>query len=98
MIRGTDGIILWKMLGAKDCTGIRIVPHGKDEIFLPWNGFGDTGKLWKNLIECVNTREQPFSSIGLAVRVQAPLSMGVMSHLNDKAALFDFEKQTIVLS
>ena len=98
MIRGTNGIIIWKMLGSRDNKGIRIVPHGKDEIFLPWNGFGDTAKLWRNLTECVKTREQPFSSIDLAVRVQAPLSMGVISHLNDKAAMFDFEKQAIVLS
>ena len=98
MIRGTDGIIIWKMLGSRDCKGIRIVPIGKDEIFLPWNGFGNTGKLWRNLLDCVKTRQKPFSSIDLAVRVQAPLSMGVISHLNDKVALFDFEKQGILLS
>ena len=98
MIRGTDGIIIWKMLGAKDCTGIRIVPHEGEEVFLPWNGFGDTAKLWNNLLDCVKTRQQPFSSIELAVRVQAPLSMGVVSHLENKVALFDFEKQAINLS
>ncbi|MBN1853678.1 MAG: Gfo/Idh/MocA family oxidoreductase [Pirellulales bacterium] len=98
MIRGTDGIILWKMLGAKDCNGIRIVPIDKEEIFLPWKGFGDTAQLWNNLLECVKTRKQPFSSIELAVRVQAPLSMGVMSHLSDQVALFDFQNQTITLS
>jgi predicted dehydrogenase len=98
MIRGTSGIIIWKMLGAKDCKGIRIVPHGKQETFLPWNGFGNTAKLWANLLDCVKTREQPFSSIQLAVRVQAPLSMGVLSHLESKAALFDFENETIALS
>ena len=100
MIRGTDGIILWKMLGASDSTGIRIVPagKGKKEVFLPWKGFGDTGKLWRNLLDCVRTREQPISSIELAVRVQAPLSMGVISHLESKAALFDFENESITLS
>jgi len=98
MIRGTNGIIIWKMLGSRDNKGIRIVPIGKDEIFLPWNGFGDTGKLWANLVDCVKTRQQPFSSIELAVRVQAPLSMGVISHLENKVAMFDFEKQSIVLS
>jgi len=98
MIRGTNGIVIWKMLGSRDNKGIRIVPVGKDEIFLPWNGFGDTGKLWANLMECVKTREKPFSSIDLAVRVQAPLSMGVISHLENKVAMFDFEKQAITLS
>ena len=98
MIRGTNGIIIWKMLGSRDNKGIRIVPHGGEETFLPWKGFGDTGKLWTNLMECVKTREQPFSSIELAVRVQAPLSMGVISHLENKVAMFDFEKESIVLS
>jgi predicted dehydrogenase len=98
MIRGTDGIILWKMIGSRDCDGIRIVPLDKEEIFLPWAGMGDTSKLWRNLLDCVRSRKQPYSSIDLAVRVQAPLSMGVISHLNDKAALFDFENQTIRLS
>ena len=97
-LAGTDGIIIWKMLGSRDNKGIRIVPHGKEETFLPWNGFGDTGKLWANLMDCVKTREKPFSSIDLAVRVQAPLSMGVISHLENKVAMFDFEKQAITLS
>ena len=98
MIRGTDGIIIWAMLGASDCKGIRIVPHEGKEVFLPWKGFGDTAKLWHNLLDCVKTRQQPFSSIELAVRVQAPLSMGVISHLNNKVALFDFDQQAITLS
>ncbi len=100
MIRGTDGIIIWKMLGARDCKGIRIVPvdKKKKEMFLPWNGFGNTAKLWQNLLDCVRTRAQPFSSIKLAVRVQAPLSMGVISHRNNKVAMFDFDNQSIKLS
>jgi len=100
MIRGTDGIIIWKMLGARDCKGIRIVPvdKKKKEVFLPWDGFGDTAKLWRNLLDCVRTRQQPFSSIELAVRVQAPLSMGVISHRESKVALFDFDNQSIKLS
>jgi predicted dehydrogenase len=98
MIRGTDGVILWEMLGSKGCKGIRIVPHGKEETFLPWKGFGDTSKLWRNLLDCVKTRQQPFSSIELAVRVQAPLSMGVISHLENKVAVFDPEAESIGLS
>ncbi len=34
----------------------------------------------------------------MAVRVQAPLSMGVISYLKNKVAMFDFEKESIVLS
>ncbi len=96
-IRGTNGIII---LTDK---GIRIVPidpgTGKetDEISMAWNGMGDTKKLWLNLIDCVQTRQQPFSPIATAVRVQAPLSMGILSHRENKVALFDRDQQKIVL-
>lgn len=98
-IRGTDGIIIWDELTRKS-EGIRIVPFakGKEEIRIPWNGMGDTSKLWRNLLDCVKTREKPFSDIETAVRVQAPLSMGVISHRENKVVLFDKETQTISLS
>ena len=100
IIRGTDGVIMWKPLGSKECTGIRIVPFakGKKEIFLPWKGMGDTARLWTNLIECVKTRKQPYSPIEAAVQVQAPLSMGIISHRESKVALFDAKNQAIKLS
>ncbi len=98
-IRGTDGIIIWDELTRKS-EGIRIVPFakGKEEIRIPWNGMGNTSKLWKNLLDCVKTREKPFSDIETAVRVQAPLSMGVISHRENKVVLFDKETQTMSLS
>ena len=82
--------------------GIRIVPidpatdKEKEEV-VPWNGMGDTAKLWANLLECVKTRQPPFSPIDIAVRVQAPLNMGILSHRENKVALFDAAKQTIIL-
>jgi len=97
-IRGTDGIILLTN------AGIRIVPidpkTGKetDEIVLAWNGMGDTAKLWRNFIECVGSRQQPFSPISAAVRVQAPLSAGIIGHRENKVVLFDAEKQKLTLS
>ena len=99
MIRGTNGIIIWEELTRKS-SGIRIVPFapGKEEIHIPWNGMGDTSKLWRNLLECVRTREKPFSDIETAVRVQAPLSMGVISHRENKVVLFDPETQTMSLN
>jgi len=97
MMRGTDGIIIWKSLGHRDNKGVRIVPHGKDEVFIPWKGNGDTSKLWANFVDCVKTREQPNSSIDLAVKVQAPLSMGILSHRQSKVAKFDQRKQRIVI-
>jgi predicted dehydrogenase len=100
VIRGTDGVIMWKAFGSRDSKGIRIVPFasGKEEIILPWNGLGNTAKLWENLLQCVKTREVPACGIDIAVRVQAPLSMGVIGHRENKVVLFDFDKQTLVLS
>ncbi len=100
MIRGTDGLITWGMLqGGKDY-GVRIVPFakGKEEIRMPWKGQGDTAKLWADLLQCVKTRQQPKCNIAMAVRVQAPLSMGILSHRASKVALFDFENESITLS
>lgn len=98
-IRGTDGLITWKSLGSRDSKGIRIVPFGKDkkEIFLPWAGMGDTSRLWANLIDCVKTRKQPYSSISSAIRVQAPLSMAIMGHRANKVAMFDQKTETVKL-
>jgi hypothetical protein len=82
IIRGTDGVIMWACLdGGKDY-GVRIVPFadGAKEIKIPWRGNGDTTKLWANLLECVKTRQQPNCNISMAVRVQAPLSMGILAH------------------
>jgi len=99
MIRGTDGVIIWKSFGARDSKGIRIVPFakGKQEINLPWKGLGDTNKLWANLIDCVRTRKKPACSIDMSVRVQAPLSMGILSHRENEVVKFDQQKQQIVM-
>ncbi|NQU22003.1 MAG: Gfo/Idh/MocA family oxidoreductase [Candidatus Nealsonbacteria bacterium] len=97
-IRGTNGIILLSD------AGIRIVPidpktnKETDEIHLKWNGMGDTAKLWRNLIDCVKTRRQPFSPISAAVRVQAPLSMGIIGEQQNKVVMFNFDSETIELS
>jgi len=99
-IRGTDGLITWGMLQGGRDYGVRIVPFGdgKEEINIPWAGQGDTGKLWQNLLDCVKTRETPMCPIEMAVRVQAPLSMGILAHLENKVAMFDFEKQSIYMN
>jgi predicted dehydrogenase len=98
-IRGTDGVIMWAMLAGGKDYGIRIVPFAKGakEIRLPWKGMGDTSKLWADLLECVKTRKQPKCNIAMAVRVQAPLSMGILSHRENQVAQFDYDKQSIVM-
>jgi predicted dehydrogenase len=100
IVRGTDGIITWGMLQGGKEYGVRIVPFGKGkkEILLPWKGQGDTSKLWQDLLDCVRTRQQPKCNIAMAVRVQAPLSMGILSHRESKVARFDKATQQIVLS
>ena len=100
IIRGTDGVIKWAMLQGGKEYGVRIVPFakGKEEIRIPWKGQGDTSKLWEDLLECVRTREQPKCNIDMAVRVQAPLSMGVISHRESKVVKYDRDNQTFVLS
>ncbi len=99
VIRGTDGILSWKMLQGGRGKGIRIVPFAKGakERLIPWKGQGDTSKLWRDLLACVETRAKPACSIDMAVRVQAPLSMGVLSHRENKVARFDFKQQRILL-
>ena len=98
IIRGTDGIITWAMLQGGKEYGVRIVPFGKGkkEILLPWKGQGDTSKLWQDLLDCVRTRRQPKCNIAMAVRVQAPLSMGILSHRESKVAKFDSQAQTLI--
>ncbi|MDR0869745.1 MAG: Gfo/Idh/MocA family oxidoreductase [Planctomycetaceae bacterium] len=109
VIRGTDGVILWGTIqGRSDASkynGVRIVPWvngkadaSKPEIVIPWAGNGDTGKLWKNLLECVKTRQEVMCPISIGVKVQAPLSMGILSHRENKVAMFDFEKQAITMN
>jgi len=98
ILRGTDGAVVFgdiEHLGS----GLRIVPvdKSKQEVVIPWNGAGDTSRLWVNFLECVKSREKPFSPIEIAVRVQAPLNMGILSHREGKVARFDREKQDIVL-
>ncbi len=99
ILRGTDGAIV---LGDLDHPGpgIRIVPVGKDakEVLIPWNGFGSTEKLWDNFLQCVHTRQRPYSPIDIGVRVQAPLNMGILSHREGKVARFDSGSRKIVLA
>jgi predicted dehydrogenase len=96
VIRGTDGIITWGMLQGGQEYGVRIQPFGKGkkEMTLPWKGQGDTSKLWTNFLDCVTSRQQPMCHIGMAVRVQAPLSMGIVSHRENKVIRFDRDSQS----
>jgi hypothetical protein len=97
IIRGTNGVIKFgdvEHMGK----GIRVVPadKGAKEIMFPWQGAGDTGKLWSNLLDCVKSRQKPYCPIDIGVRVQAPLNMGILSHREQRVVKFDKQKMTIV--
>jgi predicted dehydrogenase len=98
ILRGTDGAIVFGNVENMG-PGIRLVPAGKNakEVVIPWHGAGDTGRLWANFLDCVKSRRRPFSPIDIAVRVQAPLNMGILSHRESKVAKFDKARQQIVL-
>ena len=100
IIRGTDGIIKWAMLQGGKEYGVRIVPFakGSEEILIPWKGQGDTSKLWLDLLECVETRQPTKCNIAMAVRVQAPLSMAVISHRESKVVKFNAENYSFMLT
>ena len=52
----------------------------------------------KDFFRAVRTRKQPRSDLELAYSVQIPIIMAMQSHLHDKAALFDAEKEIIRLA
>ncbi len=97
ILRGTDGTLVFGNVENLE-KGIRIIPNGsgRKEVFIPWNGAGDTARLWANFLECVQTRQKPFSPVDIAVRVQAPLNMGILSHRKGQVARFDKSRQDIV--
>jgi predicted dehydrogenase len=92
-IRGTEGVLRFE--------GKRIViqPHGAKEPShtIASQGYGDTGKLWLNLLECVQTRRPPLSPVDVGARVQAPLNMAILSYRENRVARFDAKKERIVL-
>jgi len=45
----------------------------------------------------VKTRQQPYSPINIAVRVQAPLNIGILAHQASKVAKFDKASGKILL-
>jgi hypothetical protein len=103
VIRGTNGIIEWPGIDSGEKKGVRngarIVSFDKKipEKFIPWQGMGNVTKLWENFFDCVKSRQRPYSPIDIAVKVQAPLNMGILSHRASKVAFYNKEKQAIEL-
>ena len=93
VVRGTNGALSF------ESNGMVVTPHGakKPSHVIPWQGKGDTAKLWSNFLDCVKSRQQPLSPVDIGARVQAPLNMAILSYRENKVARFDEEKQRIVL-
>ena len=93
MLRGTNGLVLL------DGQGITITPHGaaKPSHVVPWKGQGDTMKLWLDFLDCVASRQKPLSPVDVGAKVQAPLNMAILSYRENRVALFDRQKQEIIL-
>ncbi len=105
ILRGTEGTIIFddietqlkpKNMGLRIC-GVDKQNKAKPEIRIPWNGVGNTEKLWRNFLDCVKSRQRPFSPIDIGLRVHAPIVMSVLSFREDKVVKFDKATQKIIL-
>ena len=99
IIRGTDGIITWGMLQGGQEYGVRIVPFakGKKEIAHALEGPGRHRQALGRLPATASRpASSPMCNIDMAVRVQAPLSMGILSHRESKVAKFDKQKKCLM--
>jgi len=93
-MRGSEGTMLF------DGPGIRIVPaDGKPEPIkeVAREHGGDTKEMWANLLDCVRTREKPWSDVQMGYQVQTVMNMGMLSLYEGKMAHFDAEDEEIDL-
>ena len=97
ILRGTDGLIEFgdvehRARASASCRPARTPRkcsfRGKGRATRPSLG---------NFFDCVKSRQKPYCPIDLAVRVQAPLNMGILSHREGKVARFDKQKMAIVM-
>ena len=97
MIRGDEGTILLETDWSSGVANTTLIPRQgpKQEIK---GSYSDTTRAhWKNLLDCVRTRQKPVSDVEFGYNVQVALNMSLLSYLNKKAAKYDFEKEEIVL-
>jgi hypothetical protein len=75
--------------------------HAGGKVPLDFPGRAHEGNVSLNLkdfLQAVRERRQPKSDLELAYTVQVPLIMAMRSHLEDKAALFDADREVIRMS
>lgn len=69
----------------------------KDAVRVRIEGRESVPDHWKNLFDCMRSREKPHSSIDLAYRVQTALQMGAHAARNGKTAKYDANARTVVV-
>jgi len=58
---------------------------------------GDLPELWANLLQCIRTRETPWSDVRTQYHVQTAIIMGMLSLMEGKTAHFDSEHEAILM-
>lgn len=69
----------------------------KDAVRVRVEGHESVPAHWKNLFDCMRSREKPHSSIDLAYRVQTALQMAAHAARNGKTAKYDATSRTVVV-
>jgi hypothetical protein len=93
-IRGSDATLCFSGPGLQlfsadgNGTPFREVPREKP---------GDARELWVNFLECVRSREKPWSDVRTQYYVQTAINMGELSLSEGKTAHFDSERERIVI-
>ncbi|MFM1944102.1 MAG: Inositol 2-dehydrogenase/D-chiro-inositol 3-dehydrogenase [Verrucomicrobiota bacterium] len=96
-IRGDEGTIILETDWASGVDRLEILPK-KGERREVVGGRSDTTRAhWLNLLHCVRTREKPVSDVEFGYEVQVALNMAMLSYLEGKVAVFDREREGIVL-
>jgi len=97
-IRGDEGTItLQNPVWEVGCDTVTLHRRGAQPEVIPGEKPNSTLAHWKNFLECVRTREKPISDVEFGYRVQAALSMGMLSFLQKKVARFDPTQREVVL-
>ena len=97
MIRGDEGTIVLETDWSSGVANTTVIPR-KGEKKVIKGSYSDTTRAhWKNLLDCVRTRQKPVSDVEFGYSVQVALNMSLLSYLNKKVAKYDFEKEEIVL-
>ncbi len=93
-VRGSEGTIIF------EDPGLRVYPANGSTTAsreVATDAPGDTKELWLNFLECVESRERPWSDVRTQYYVQTVVNMGMLSLLEGKTARFDAESERIEL-